>query len=116
MGTLAAVGMKPVADAIGGDAAAWATRRPLTAVWLVVPWFAVYAVSFERPGYAAALRWVSSTEFAALAAHRAYRNPLGALHPGAHRGRPDRRDAPALLSPIRSGEKRTSHRPWDSFS
>ena len=31
--------MKPVADAMGGDSAAWATTAAGTAVWLVVPWF-----------------------------------------------------------------------------
>jgi sugar (glycoside-pentoside-hexuronide) transporter len=74
MGTLAAVGMKPLADAFGGDSAAWAITAALTAVWLVVPWFAVYAVSFERPGYQEnnPLGFVEGIR--ALAAHRAYRN------------------------------------------
>jgi sugar (glycoside-pentoside-hexuronide) transporter len=49
LGTLAAVGMKSVVDALGGDASAWTYTAAMTAVWLVVPWFAVYAVSFERP-------------------------------------------------------------------
>jgi sugar (glycoside-pentoside-hexuronide) transporter len=73
MGTLVAVGMKPIADAIGGDSAAWAYTAAVTAVWLVVPWFAVYAVSFERPGYdnSAPLGFLEGMR--ALAAHRAYR-------------------------------------------
>jgi sugar (glycoside-pentoside-hexuronide) transporter len=74
MGTLAAVGMKPVADAMGGDSAAWATTAAATAVWLVVPWFAVYAVSFERPGYAKSAPLGFLEGMRALATHRAYRN------------------------------------------
>jgi GPH family glycoside/pentoside/hexuronide:cation symporter len=74
MGTLAAVGMKPIADALGGDSAAWATTAAATAVWLVVPWFAVYAVSFERPGYAKSTPLGFLDGLRALAAHRAYRN------------------------------------------
>ena len=72
LGTLAAVGMKSVVDALGGDAAAWNQTAILTAVWLTAPWFAVYAVSFERPlessgsspGFFDAVR--------ALASHRTY--------------------------------------------
>jgi GPH family glycoside/pentoside/hexuronide:cation symporter len=73
LGTLAAVGMKPVADAFGGDSVAWAYTAALTAVWLVIPWFAVHAVSFERPGYAkrAPLGFLDSIRV--LAAHRTYR-------------------------------------------
>jgi GPH family glycoside/pentoside/hexuronide:cation symporter len=41
--------MKSVVDVLGGDASAWSYTAVLTAVWLVAPWFAVYAVSFERP-------------------------------------------------------------------
>jgi len=73
LGTLAAVGMKPVADAFGGDSTAWVYTAALTAVWLVVPWIAVYAVSFERPAYtgSASLGFVDGIR--ALAAHRSYR-------------------------------------------
>lgn len=74
MGTLVAVGMKPVADAIGGDSAAWAYTAAVTAVWLVVPWLAVYAVSFERPGYGNSATLGFLEGMRALAAHRAYRN------------------------------------------
>jgi sugar (glycoside-pentoside-hexuronide) transporter len=74
MGTLAAVGMKPAADAIGGDSAAWAYTAAVTAVWLVVPWFAVYAVSFERPGYEKRAHLGFFEGIRVLAAHRAYRN------------------------------------------
>jgi len=73
LGTLAAVGMKPVADSMGGDSAAWVTTAALTAVWLIVPWFAVYAVSFERPARErnAPLGFVAGIQ--ALGGHRNYR-------------------------------------------
>jgi sugar (glycoside-pentoside-hexuronide) transporter len=74
MGTLAAVAMKPVSDALGGDAAAWATTAAVTAVWLVVPWLAVYAVSFERPIYNSRKPPGFLEGMRALAAHRAYRD------------------------------------------
>ncbi len=74
LGTLAAVGMKPAADALGGDATAWAYTAAVTALWLVVPWFAVYAVSFERPGDARKAPVGFADGVRALAAHRAYRN------------------------------------------
>jgi len=73
LGTLAAVGMKPAADSIGGDSAAWAYTAAVTAVWLVVPWFAVYAVSFERPGYEKRAQLGFLAGIRVLAAHRAYR-------------------------------------------
>jgi sugar (glycoside-pentoside-hexuronide) transporter len=73
LGTLAAVGMLRITELLGGDSEAWAFTAALTAVWLIVPWFAVYAVSFERPyniksnpvGFVDGIR--------ALAAHRTYR-------------------------------------------
>jgi len=72
LGTLAAVGMKSVVDALGGDASAWTYTTAVTAVWLVVPWFAVYAVSFERPieGRSASPRFLDAMR--ALATHRTY--------------------------------------------
>ncbi len=73
LGTLAAVGMKPIADSMGGDSAAWATTAALTAIWLVVPWFAVYAVSFERPVYGSRVPLGFVDGIRALAAHRSYR-------------------------------------------
>jgi len=73
LGTLAAVGMKPAADALGGDSTAWAYTAAATALWLIAPWFAVYAVSFERPGDAHRAPVGFGEGVRALAAHRAYR-------------------------------------------
>jgi Na+/melibiose symporter-like transporter len=52
LGTFAAVGMKELADAFGGDAAGWQRSAWLIGAWVTLPWFAVWAVSFERPGFA----------------------------------------------------------------
>jgi GPH family glycoside/pentoside/hexuronide:cation symporter len=72
LGTLAAVGMKWGVDALGGDASAWTYTAALTAVWLVVPWFGVYAVSFERPidGRSTSPSFLEAMR--ALATHRTY--------------------------------------------
>ncbi len=73
VGTLVAVGMKPLADSMGGDSTAWTTTAALTAVWLIVPWFAVYAVSFERPLHSKSAPLGFLDGIRALAAHRNYR-------------------------------------------
>jgi GPH family glycoside/pentoside/hexuronide:cation symporter len=72
LGTLAAVGMKSVVDALGGDASAWTYTAAMTAVWLVVPWFAVYAVSFERPVDARSAPPSFFEAMRTLATHRTY--------------------------------------------
>ncbi len=73
IGTLAAVGMKPIADSFGGESAAWLYTACIAAVWLIVPWFAVHAVSFERPGNHNADPPSFLEGMRALAAHHNYR-------------------------------------------
>jgi sugar (glycoside-pentoside-hexuronide) transporter len=77
LGTLAAVAMKPLSDALGGDATAWSQAGIIMAVWLVLPWFGVYAVSFERPEFRrkAQVGFVEGARI--LARHRAYRSLSG---------------------------------------
>jgi GPH family glycoside/pentoside/hexuronide:cation symporter len=41
--------MKPLADALGGDANAWFTAGMLGGCLIVLPWLPVHRVSFERP-------------------------------------------------------------------
>ena len=48
LGTVVAAGFKPAAEALGGSADGFARAGLLLAIWLVVPWPAVFAVSFER--------------------------------------------------------------------
>ena len=51
LGTLTAVGMKPLADSLGGDANAWFWAGALGGCLIVVPWLPVHRVSFERPEF-----------------------------------------------------------------
>ena len=73
LGTFAAVSMKPLADALGGDAAAWSQAGALMGVWLVLPWLAVYRVSFERPGFRRQAQVGFAEGARILVKHRAYR-------------------------------------------
>jgi len=73
LGTLAAVGMQRITEIRGGGAGAWEFTATITAIWVIVPWFAVYAVSFERPidSKSTPLRFMDGVR--ALVSHRAYR-------------------------------------------
>ena len=51
LGTLTAVGMKPLADALGGDATAWFGAGVVGGCLVVAPWLPVHRVSFERPEF-----------------------------------------------------------------
>jgi GPH family glycoside/pentoside/hexuronide:cation symporter len=73
LGTFFAVAMKPLSDALGGDADAWWWSGVIIAVWLVLPWLAVHAVSFERPGFQRSSRIGFVEGAKVLARHRAYR-------------------------------------------
>ncbi|MBW2498674.1 MAG: MFS transporter [Deltaproteobacteria bacterium] len=39
---------KPLADALGGDATAWATSGAVLAIWILLPWIPIYRVTYER--------------------------------------------------------------------
>ena len=43
LGTFAAVGMKELADALGGDAAGWQRAAWIAGAWIALPWLAVWA-------------------------------------------------------------------------
>jgi len=77
LGTFAAVAMKPLADSLGGDSAAWFTTGCVVGVWLVLPWLAVLRVSFERPERSAAEPMTFRKGIRMLAAHTAYRRLSG---------------------------------------
>jgi GPH family glycoside/pentoside/hexuronide:cation symporter len=64
--------MKSAVDALGGDASAWIYTAAVTAAWLVVPWFAVYAVSFERPIESRSASPSFLEAMRTLATHRTY--------------------------------------------
>jgi sugar (glycoside-pentoside-hexuronide) transporter len=49
LGTLVAAGMTVAVDSFGGGSAGFARAGMLLGLWLLIPWPAVFAVSFERP-------------------------------------------------------------------
>jgi sugar (glycoside-pentoside-hexuronide) transporter len=49
LGTFVAAAMPRFVEALGGGAAGYAAAGSLLGVWLIVPWPAVFAVSYERP-------------------------------------------------------------------
>jgi GPH family glycoside/pentoside/hexuronide:cation symporter len=51
LGIAAAIGVRPVADALGGGTAGFATAGIVLGVMVAAPWLAVWAVSFERPSF-----------------------------------------------------------------
>jgi sugar (glycoside-pentoside-hexuronide) transporter len=73
LGTLAAVVMKLVVERMGGTPGAWEIVAVGMAVWLVLPWIFVFAVSFERPGYQRESQIGFREGARILARHRNYR-------------------------------------------
>jgi len=73
IGTLVAVSMKPLTAALGGDADSWGIVGAGVGIWLVLPWFAVYAVSFERPQFQRTNQIGFREGVRILARHRNYR-------------------------------------------
>ncbi|MEE8580402.1 MAG: glycoside-pentoside-hexuronide (GPH):cation symporter [Myxococcota bacterium] len=73
MGTLAAVGLQPLASTLGGDRGAFAAAGALFAIWLVLPWAAVYRVSWERPRAATSVRRGARGGLSPLVRHPNYR-------------------------------------------
>jgi Na+/melibiose symporter-like transporter len=50
-GVAAAIGMRPLADALGGGVSGFAEAGVLVGVAMALPWLAVWKVSFERPNF-----------------------------------------------------------------
>jgi GPH family glycoside/pentoside/hexuronide:cation symporter len=73
IGTLAAVAMKPLSDALGGGSEGWWWAGCVVGVWLVLPWFGVFKVSFERPDLANGGGLSLRDGFRALIGHPSYR-------------------------------------------
>jgi len=77
LGTFAAVAMKPLSSALGGGAEGWWAAGCIVGVWLILPWLAVFKVSFERPEFVRRQPLGFREGMRALAAHRAYRTLSG---------------------------------------
>jgi GPH family glycoside/pentoside/hexuronide:cation symporter len=79
VGVLAgAVLVRPVADAFGGGAAGYAATGWLYGALVALPWFAVHAVTWERPDYQARSVHISFRQaLGMLTAHRSFRRLVG---------------------------------------
>lgn len=53
LGVFAAVAVRPTAEALGGGKEGFASAGAIFGVLLMLPWFAVYRVTFERPAFRA---------------------------------------------------------------
>jgi sugar (glycoside-pentoside-hexuronide) transporter len=77
LGTFAAVAMKPLSNALGGGAEGWWAAGCVVGVWLVLPWFGVFKVSFERPDFIRDQHLGLREGIRVLVGHRAYRTLAG---------------------------------------
>lgn len=78
LGIFAAIGIKPLAEALGGGAGGFAVAGALVGACLVPPWLVVHRVTFERPGFRAVGRGAPLREaLRTLRANRPFRRLLG---------------------------------------
>jgi Na+/melibiose symporter-like transporter len=74
IGTLvAAAAIRPIADAFGGGATGFAWAGLAGAIWVIWPWAAIYAVTWERPEFRRSSSLGMIDGLKALAAHSSYR-------------------------------------------
>jgi len=80
-GTLVpAVAFRPLAEAFGGGAAGFAWTGVVGGLWVVLPWFGIYGVTWERAEFRGRVTHLTFLEgMRALIAHAAYRR-LAALY------------------------------------
>jgi sugar (glycoside-pentoside-hexuronide) transporter len=69
---LAATAMRPLADALGGGASAWATVGLIGGIYLVLPWPFVFRATFEQPGFQRPSEQPFFASVRSLARHPAY--------------------------------------------
>jgi sugar (glycoside-pentoside-hexuronide) transporter len=74
---LAAVMMRPLVDLFGGGGRGFAYAGAVLGVWMAVPWFVVYAVTWERPALSQPVHASFVDGVRRVAAHRAYRVLVG---------------------------------------
>ena len=78
LGTLvAAVAMRPLVDVLGGGAEGFARSGIVLGVWMMLPWFVVYGVTWERPAFVRPVQMSFAEGVRRVAAHRAYRILVG---------------------------------------
>ncbi len=78
LGTLLAAALvQPLVESFGGGARGYAEVGILLGIWFVLPWIAVYGVSWERPGFAGRAEAGFLEGAKRLAGHRSYRRLVG---------------------------------------
>jgi sugar (glycoside-pentoside-hexuronide) transporter len=78
LGTFAAVAFRPVADVLGGGAQGFALAAVVYGIFLALPWFAIYAATWERPSFQAREARLSLAEgIRVLARQRSFRQLMG---------------------------------------
>lgn len=68
---------RPLAEALGGDARAWAVAGGVLALWILWPWGPIWWVTYERPGDRPAPQLSTGDYFRVLAANRSFRRLVG---------------------------------------
>ncbi len=78
LGTLfTLVVFRPLAEALGGDARAWQIAGAVLAVWIVLPWWPIWRVTFERRAFDGAASGSTREYFALLYRNRSFRRLIG---------------------------------------
>ena len=78
LGTLfTLVVFRPLAEALGGDARAWQIAGAVLAVWIVLPWWPIWRVTYERRTFDGAAPGSTRTYFALLYRNRSFRRLVG---------------------------------------
>lgn len=70
---LAAGGLRPLAEALGGGGIGYERAGILLGAWLVIPWLVVYRVTWERPDYTRPAETSFLDGIKLAARHRSYR-------------------------------------------
>ena len=78
LGTLfTLVVFRPLAEALGGDARAWQIAGGVLAVWIVLPWWPIWRVTYERRVAIGGQRTSTREYFALLYRNRSFRRLIG---------------------------------------
>jgi sugar (glycoside-pentoside-hexuronide) transporter len=68
---------KPLADALGGDAPAWTTASSLLAIWILLPWWPIFWVTYERDRDIAPPTLAARDYFRLLVSNQSFRRLIG---------------------------------------
>ncbi|MBW2237195.1 MAG: MFS transporter [Deltaproteobacteria bacterium] len=81
LGVFVTLSMSALARSLGGDARGWFEAAMIVGVWLIVPWFAVHRVTWERPRAAYQTRRIGES-LRLVARHRTYMHLCAIYIPG----------------------------------